>query len=291
MNRYLLGATACIMAASSVAAQTDTTTLLFGFDSASLTPRHEQLLDGAAADFRTSGSASISIVGHADSVGTPEYNRALSERRARAVSDALRRRGVPETAIVAAWRGEEDPAVQTADGVREPANRRVTIDVAEADVTPAPTPVAPVAAVDERKKFRFIVAPFGAYNNQPGDDSYFAGLNLTASYDLTPNLVISAEQAGFYSFGADDDGFGGRTAAGLDVQINQLGGFLPYVGGNVGYTYVDGSSEGGLFVGPEVGLRFGGFEMKVAYDIYVDEDGRDIGDGVVAATLGYGFRF
>jgi len=289
MHRHLFAIPAIILAAAPVAAQTGVTTLLFGFDSARLTAEHEPLIDAAVADFRATGATAISIVGHADSVGAPEYNRALSQRRAEAVSAALLRRGVPQDALVTAWRGEEDPATMTADGVREPLNRRVVISIAEAESAPAP--VAPVAAVEEVNRFRLIVAPFGAYNNQPGDDSYFAGLNATASYDLTPNLVISAEQAGFYSIGSDDEGFGGRTAAGLDLQIDQLGGVLPYVGANVGYTYIDGSADGGLFVGPELGLRMGGFEVKVAYDIYVDENDRDIEDGVLSLTLGYGLRF
>ncbi len=289
MHRYLFAIPAIICAAAPVAAQTGVTTLLFGFDSARLTAEHEPLIDAAVADFRANGATAISIVGHADSVGAPEYNRALSQRRAEAVSAALLRRGVPQDALVTAWRGEEDPATVTADGVREPLNRRVVISIAESEA--APTPIAPVAAVEEPDRFRFIIAPFGAFNNQPGDESWFAGLNVTASYDVSPNVVVSLEQAGFYNIGADDEGFGGRSLAGVDLQIDQLGGWLPYVGANVGYTYIDGSGDGGLFVGPEIGLRYEGFSMKVAYDIYVDENDRDIEDGVIALTLGYGLRF
>jgi hypothetical protein len=74
----------------------------------------------------------------------------------------------------------------------------------------------------------------------------------------------------------------------VDLQIDQLGGLLPYVGANVGYTYIDGSGDGGLFAGPEIGLRYEGFSVKVAYDIYIDEDDRDIEDGVVSLTRGDG---
>ncbi len=48
-------------------------------------------------------------------------------RRANSVRDALVARGVKAHGISLAGRGEAEPAVPTADGVREPANRRVEI--------------------------------------------------------------------------------------------------------------------------------------------------------------------
>lgn len=290
MRHLYLAAPITVLLVAPAFAQSNETTLLFGFDSARLTAQHEPLIDAAVAAFRDGGSSTISIVGHTDSSGSSEYNLALSQRRATAVAEALARRGVSEAEMITAWRGQDDQAVQTADGVREPANRRVVISVAEGAVAPT-EPVAQAAPPETPDRFRVIVAPFGAYNFEPGDNSWFAGVNATASYDVTPNIVFSVEQAGFYNIGADDEGFGGRSLAGLDVQIDQLGGVLPYVGGNVGYSYIDGSGTGGLFAGPEIGLRYEGFEVKVAYDIYLDDSDRDIEDGVVALTLGYGLRF
>jgi hypothetical protein len=287
MRHHFLAAPIAIFMAAPVLAQSNVTTLLFGFDSARLTAEHEPLLDAAVATFRSGGASTISIVGHTDSAGASDYNQRLSQRRAAAVSAALVRRGLSEADLVTAWRGQDDLAVPTPDGTREPANRRVVIAIAEPDAQPEPVAAVP----EEPARFRFIVAPFGAYNFQPGDNSWFAGVNATASYDVTPNVVISLEQAGFYNIGADDEGFGGRSLAGVDLQINQLGGLLPYVGANVGYTYIDGSGTGGLFAGPEIGVRYGGFSMKVAYDAYLDDSDRDIEDGVLSATLGYGLRF
>jgi outer membrane protein OmpA-like peptidoglycan-associated protein len=54
----------------------------------------------------------------------------LSQRRAQAVSNRLVELGVPRERIEPAARGEEDPLVPTADGVREPQNRRIEIDLA-----------------------------------------------------------------------------------------------------------------------------------------------------------------
>ena len=71
----------------------------------------------------------IGVVGHADRSGSNEYNVGLSQRRAQAVADLLVSMGVPRTSIQITARGEEQPRVPTADGVREPQNRRVEMTV------------------------------------------------------------------------------------------------------------------------------------------------------------------
>jgi outer membrane protein OmpA-like peptidoglycan-associated protein len=69
----------------------------------------------------------IGVTGHADKSGPDAYNMALSLRRANNVKDELVRDGVPAASIVVVGRGESQPLVPTADGVREPQNRRVEI--------------------------------------------------------------------------------------------------------------------------------------------------------------------
>jgi OOP family OmpA-OmpF porin len=69
------------------------------------------------------------VVGHTDLSGSPAYNVRLSERRAKAVADALVGQGVNAGALQVDWKGETMPAVATADGVKEPLNRRSTIDI------------------------------------------------------------------------------------------------------------------------------------------------------------------
>ena len=73
------------------------------------------------------GTANIRIVGHADRAGSPAYNKALSMRRAQAVRTVMVQEGVSGSAITLRGAGESDPLVPTADGVREPQNRRVQI--------------------------------------------------------------------------------------------------------------------------------------------------------------------
>jgi outer membrane protein OmpA-like peptidoglycan-associated protein len=101
----------------------------FGFNRTNLTDRARQTLDEVVAAVQQIGATALSLVGHADTVGSQQYNQGLSERRARRVADALVERGVPSNAMTLAGRSENDLAVQTGDNVREPLNRRVTINL------------------------------------------------------------------------------------------------------------------------------------------------------------------
>ena len=67
------------------------------------------------------------MAGHADRSGSPAYNQRLSQRRADNVAAELVRQGVSRNEIVVSAYGETRPLVPTADGVREPQNRRVEI--------------------------------------------------------------------------------------------------------------------------------------------------------------------
>ena len=84
----------------------------------------------AAANYALQGNATrIVVVGHTDTSGSTAYNVRLSERRAKATADALVAAGVAQTTLNVDWKGESQPAVQTGDGVKEPLNRRATIDI------------------------------------------------------------------------------------------------------------------------------------------------------------------
>jgi OOP family OmpA-OmpF porin len=99
----------------------------FEFDKSDLTPEGARVVLDAANAYKQTGSARIAVTGYTDLSGTQRYNLALSKRRADTVRGALVRDGVPDGAIAEAWRGKENPAVPTPDGVREPRNRRVEI--------------------------------------------------------------------------------------------------------------------------------------------------------------------
>jgi outer membrane protein OmpA-like peptidoglycan-associated protein len=84
----------------------------------------------AAATYASNGHATkISVVGYTDTSGSVKYNLRLSERRAKAVADSLTGLGIAQTSLSVDWKGKSDLAVATPDGVKEPLNRRATIDI------------------------------------------------------------------------------------------------------------------------------------------------------------------
>ena len=101
--------------------------VFFDWDRSNLSDQALNTIRQAAQAYKTKGNARITATGHTDTSGSESYNMALSLRRANTVKDALVREGVPATAIAVIGRGEAGLLVKTADGVREPQNRRVEI--------------------------------------------------------------------------------------------------------------------------------------------------------------------
>lgn len=106
--------------------------VFFDWDKSDITPEAASILDNVAAQYASTGQASVTLAGHADKSGSDQYNVGLSERRAAAVRDYLTGKGVPGGVITSEAFGESRPLVETADGVREPQNRRVEINFAGA---------------------------------------------------------------------------------------------------------------------------------------------------------------
>jgi len=75
------------------------------------------------------GAPDIVVIGHTDRLAADEYNDRLSRMRAERVRAELVQLGIPEQRIQIAGRGEREPVVPTDDGVAEPRNRRVEINV------------------------------------------------------------------------------------------------------------------------------------------------------------------
>ena len=67
------------------------------------------------------------LAGYTDTSGSAQYNMGLSARRNTSVRNYLTARGIPDGRISSEAFGEKDLRVPTADGVREPQNRRVQI--------------------------------------------------------------------------------------------------------------------------------------------------------------------
>lgn len=120
----------------------DGAVVFFEHDSSDLKPEGEMKLQTLANRLVDDKNIVVTVTGHADRSGSAEYNEALSARRAATVATTLQNLGLTlgdlEELEVEA-RGEAKPAVQTGDGVREPANRRVVVDAYARGVTPKQT--------------------------------------------------------------------------------------------------------------------------------------------------------
>jgi OOP family OmpA-OmpF porin len=101
-------------------------TVSFGYRSAQISPDEMANIAQAIAAARSGRQSHISVVGHTDAA---EDNKALSIRRADAVEKALVAQGARADAITVSGVGKDDPAVQTAEHVKEPKNRRVVISL------------------------------------------------------------------------------------------------------------------------------------------------------------------
>jgi len=124
----------------------------------------------------------------------------------------------------------------------------------------------------------------GLYGYGIDDSDHLAGLNLTFDYGLNPGLGLQLEQAGFWNFG---DGIGGRSVGGVNINLGDGQGFVPYIGGNIGAIYGNGIDNSWL-AGPEVGLKVGPLDAKVAYDMPFN---KSWDNGTVIGTVGLGVRF
>ncbi len=87
----------------------------------------DDVLEPLGAILRGYAHTGVSVNGYTDSFGAPDKNLALSQKRARAIADALVHEGVPATRIAAQGFGAARPRVMTGDGKKEPRNRRVEI--------------------------------------------------------------------------------------------------------------------------------------------------------------------
>ena len=104
-------------------------TVYFDFDKSTIGGAERGKLDQVSEWLKANPGRSLFLAGHADKRGTPEYNRALGERRALAVREYLVGLGLPAGSLYTNSYGSDRPAV---DGDTEEAyakNRRVEIGV------------------------------------------------------------------------------------------------------------------------------------------------------------------
>jgi iron complex outermembrane receptor protein len=101
--------------------------VFFDFNKSDLTQDAVRIVDLAAKNAAPAKVTKIEVTGHTDTVGSDAYNLRLSRRRAEAVAAELEAQGIPAGEIDIIAKGKRDLLIPTADGVREPQNRRVQI--------------------------------------------------------------------------------------------------------------------------------------------------------------------
>ncbi|NVK22726.1 MAG: OmpA family protein [Kangiellaceae bacterium] len=87
----------------------NSTTIYFDYDQDTIRGEFVEMLEVHAKHMQATGKQVV-LEGHADERGTPEYNLALGERRAKAVEQMLRTYGVSVEQTEVISFGEESPA-------------------------------------------------------------------------------------------------------------------------------------------------------------------------------------
>jgi iron complex outermembrane receptor protein len=101
--------------------------VFFDFNKSDLTSQAVSIVDQAAHNAGPAKVTKLEVTGHTDTVGSDAYNMRLSRRRAESVAAQLEKDGIPSSEIEIIAKGKRDLLVPTADGVKEPQNRRVQI--------------------------------------------------------------------------------------------------------------------------------------------------------------------
>jgi peptidoglycan-associated lipoprotein len=102
-------------------------TVYFGLDSDAIQGQYAQLLQSHADFLKSHNNVKVLIEGHTDERGTPEYNIALGERRAKAVAKYMQNLGVDVSQLSIVSYGEEKPANPGHDESAWSQNRRAVL--------------------------------------------------------------------------------------------------------------------------------------------------------------------
>lgn len=101
----------------------------FGFDQSELSDENTALVKHYAQILLDNPGKNVVLKGHTDERGTPEYNLALGERRAKSVEQVMMLFGVPQSRIESISFGEEQPAEFDHTEAAWEKNRRVEINI------------------------------------------------------------------------------------------------------------------------------------------------------------------
>ncbi len=99
----------------------------FDFDVSNVSDQSSEVLDAHAKFLNANADVKVLVEGHADERGTPEYNIALGERRAKSVVTYLENMGVSASQLTVVSYGEEKPMVKDRSEDAFAKNRRAVL--------------------------------------------------------------------------------------------------------------------------------------------------------------------
>ena len=99
--------------------------VLFAVDQATLNANAQTKIKDLATILNKNPDTYILIEGHTDNSGSDRHNMALSERRAKAVSEFLKNQSITNSRLKTAWYGETQPKVANDTETNKSQNRRV----------------------------------------------------------------------------------------------------------------------------------------------------------------------
>lgn len=105
----------------------DETVILFEYNSTAIDRRSEVIASAHARELASRGGVQVNLAGHADERGTRDFNLALGERRAQAVSNLMSSVGTGGSTLKTISYGEERPVENAHNESAWRANRRVEI--------------------------------------------------------------------------------------------------------------------------------------------------------------------
>lgn len=101
--------------------------IYFDFDVSNVNQQYSAVLDAHATFLNANPGVKVLVEGHADERGTPEYNIALGERRAKSVVTYLENMGVEASQLTVVSYGEEKPMIKDRSEDAFTKNRRAVL--------------------------------------------------------------------------------------------------------------------------------------------------------------------
>jgi OmpA-OmpF porin, OOP family len=101
--------------------------LNFDFDKADIKPNSRPIIDEITTLLKQNPSLNLTVEGHTDNVGKPDYNKRLSDARAKSVVMALTRNGIEARRLKAVGSGSDKPIKANDTDEGRAKNRRVEL--------------------------------------------------------------------------------------------------------------------------------------------------------------------